>query len=88
MRKLAIYGDKDHPIFEQFREKIEKVEFLVTRARYYESLAISLAIIGDHEGARPILKKWLKLKHQNSPRGSASGLLSAAALILEAKSYE
>ena len=85
VRQLAVYGDKDHPLFGQAEKIADDLENMGSKAKLYYSLGVSRAMLGDHVEARRLLKKGLEAQQKNIWGNTSLGFCAA---IVEARSYE
>jgi len=88
VRQLAVYGDKDHPLFgqaEKIADGLENAQNLRSKAELYYSLGVSHAMLGNHVNARRLLKKGLEAQRENVWGNTTLGFCAA---IVEARSYE
>jgi len=84
-RQLAVYGDKEHPLFVQAEKYADGFKEMNQKADLYFSLGVSRAMLGDHENARRLLKKGIEARQKDEFKSVSSGFCSA---IIEARSYE
>ncbi|MCL2710544.1 MAG: hypothetical protein FWE95_06665 [Planctomycetaceae bacterium] len=81
VRQLALYGDKDHPLFEQAEAIADGLKEANQRADLRTALGISFAILGEHETARHWLKKGIEARQvvNTRPRVLCGAVLEARA---------
>ena len=82
-RQLAVYGDKDHPLFSHVEKYADNFQEAGIRAELCFSLGVSRAMLGDHENARRLLKKGLM-----QPQERYGSKRAFCAAVIEARSYE
>ena len=85
IQQLAVYGDKEHALFEQAEKYADGFENAGAQAELYLSLGVSHAMFDDHVTARRLLKKGIESRQKEQHK---SNLSTFCAPVIEARSYE